>query len=78
MTYSSIKEFHEIASSPRKQMDKYLADGKKIVLTVPYYTPDELYTLWGLFQWELGALIWSLTERRNTFLHSCAQSFRQS
>lgn len=48
MTYSSIKEFHEIASSPRKQMDKYLADGKKIVLTVPYYTPDEIVHSMGL------------------------------
>lgn len=48
MTYSSIKEFHEIASSPRKQMDKYLADGKKIVLTVPYYTPDEIAHSMGL------------------------------
>lgn len=48
MTYSSIKEFHEIASSPRKQMDKYLAEGKKIVLTVPYYTPDEIVHSMGL------------------------------
>ena len=48
MTYSSIKKFHEIASSPRKQMDKYLADGKKIVLTVPYYTPDEIVHSMGL------------------------------
>lgn len=48
MTYSSIKEFHEIASSPRKQMDKYLADGKKIVLAVPYYTPDEIVHSMGL------------------------------
>ena len=48
MAYSSIKEFHEIASSPRKQMDKYIAEGKKIVLTVPYYTPDEIMHSMGL------------------------------
>ena len=56
MTYSSIKEFHEIASSPRKQMDKYLAEGKHIVLTVPYYTPDEII---HSYHWAHGERIWS-------------------
>lgn len=48
MKYEILKDFHEIASSPRKQMDKYLAEGKKIVLTVPYYTPDEIVHSMGL------------------------------
>ena len=33
--------FHEIASNPKAQKDKYLKDGKKIVL-VSYYTPEEI------------------------------------
>lgn len=48
MTYNTIKDFHEIAASPRKQMDRYLGEGKKIVLTVPYYTPDEIVHSMGL------------------------------
>ena len=34
--------FHEVATSPRAQMDKYLAQGKKIILTGPVYTPEEI------------------------------------
>ena len=30
--------FHEAATSPRKLMDKYLAEGRKVVLTAPVYT----------------------------------------
>lgn len=35
-------ELHEIAASPDKQAGKYIAEGKKLVLTAPVYTPDEL------------------------------------
>ena len=34
--------FHEAATSPRKLMDKYLAEGRKVVLTAPVYTPEEI------------------------------------
>lgn len=30
MTYNTIKDFHEIAASPRKQMDRYLGEGKRL------------------------------------------------
>ena len=33
--------FHDIASNPKAQKDKYLKEGKKIVL-VTYYTPEEI------------------------------------
>lgn len=42
MVQDLMKQFHEVATSPRAQMDKYLAEGKKIVLTSPVYTPEEL------------------------------------
>lgn len=43
-----LARFHEIASSPRKQMDSYLEQGKKVVLCVPGYTPDEIVHSMGL------------------------------
>ncbi|MBQ6315362.1 MAG: 2-hydroxyacyl-CoA dehydratase, partial [Mogibacterium sp.] len=42
MVQDTLKKFHEAATSPRKQMEKYLAEGKKVVLTAPVYTPEEL------------------------------------
>lgn len=37
-----LNRLHEAAASPRKQMDGYLAQGKKVVLCGPVYTPGEL------------------------------------
>lgn len=37
-----LKKFHEVATSPRAQMDKYMKEGKEIVLTAPVYTPEEI------------------------------------
>lgn len=42
-----LAKFHEIAVSPRAQMDRYLAQGKKVVLTAPVYTPEELVHAMG-------------------------------
>ena len=39
--------FHELAVSPRKQLDRYLAEGRKVVLTAPVYTPEELIHAMG-------------------------------
>ena len=41
-------QFHEIASSPRKQLEKYLAEGKKVVAVAPVYTPQEIIHSMGL------------------------------
>ena len=35
-----LNKLHEAAASPRAQMDGYLAQGKKIVLCAPVYTPE--------------------------------------
>lgn len=37
-----LAQLHEIAVSPKKQFDKYLQEGKKVVLVAPVYTPQEL------------------------------------
>ena len=43
---AEIKEilagFVEVANNPKAQLDKYLAEGKKIVLCAPVYTPEEI------------------------------------
>ncbi len=35
-------KLHEAAADPRGQMDRYLAQGRKVVLCAPVYTPEEL------------------------------------
>lgn len=42
MVQDVMAKFHEAAASPRAQMEKYMAEGKKIVLTAPVYTPEEI------------------------------------
>ena len=41
-TIELLNKFHEIAENPKAQMDKYLANGKKVVLVAPVYTPEEI------------------------------------
>ena len=43
-----LDSFHEIASSPKKQLDAYLSEGRKVVACVPVYTPEELIHSMGL------------------------------
>lgn len=43
-----LSKFREIASNPKAQMDGYLAAGKKVVLTAPVYTPEEVIHSMGL------------------------------
>ena len=37
-----LGRFQEISANPKKQMDRYLAEGRKVVLTAPVYTPEEI------------------------------------
>ena len=43
-----LERFHTAAHQPRKLMDEYLAQGKKIVLMAPVYTPAEIVHSMGL------------------------------
>ena len=43
-----LSRFHSVAANPSAQKDAYLAAGKKIVLTAPVYTPDEIIHSMGL------------------------------
>jgi hypothetical protein len=43
-----LEQFRYIANNPRKQLDKYLAQGKKAVGIFPYYAPEEIAHAGGL------------------------------
>ena len=49
MSISAILErFRKAASDPAALKDRYLSEGKKIVLTAPVYTPEEIIHSMGL------------------------------
>ena len=39
---SILEQFHAVAANPKKQLDTYLANGDKVVLVAPVYTPEEI------------------------------------
>lgn len=43
-----IKKFESIANNPREVMEKYLAEGKKVIGCFPVYTPQPLVTASGM------------------------------
>lgn len=43
-----LTEFHQIASSPKKQLEGYLAAGEQVVACAPVYTPEEIIHSMGL------------------------------
>lgn len=43
-----LAQLHEVAASPKKQLDKYLKEGKKVVAVAPVYTPQEIIHSMGL------------------------------
>ncbi|MGB5823574.1 MAG: 2-hydroxyacyl-CoA dehydratase family protein [Proteocatella sp.] len=50
-----LNQFSEIVSSPKKQLDRYISEGKKTIGCFPYYVPEEIvhaadmvpFGLWG-------------------------------
>lgn len=43
-----LEQFKYYANNPRKQLDKYLAEGKKAVGVFPYYAPEEIVYAAGI------------------------------
>lgn len=43
-----LAQLHEVSTSPKKQLDKYLAEGRKVVAVAPVYTPQEIIHSMGL------------------------------
>lgn len=70
-------KFHKIATSPRAQMDAYLAQGKKICLTAPVYTPEEIIHSMGFVPmgaWGADMELNRAKEYFPTFICSIVQS----
>lgn len=47
-TNELLAKFQEIAGNPAAQKERYLAEGKKVVLTAPVYTPEEIIHSMGM------------------------------
>lgn len=43
-----LERFHQVATHPADQMKGYLAQGRKVILTAPVYTPDEIIHAMGM------------------------------
>lgn len=43
-----LEQLHEVAACPKKQLEHYLAQGKKVVAIAPVYTPQEIIHSMGL------------------------------
>ena len=43
-----IVQFRDVATSPKKQLAKYLAEGKQVVAVAPVYTPEEIIHSMGI------------------------------
>lgn len=43
-----LEKFHTVAANPKGQLNTYLANGDKVVLTAPVYTPEEIIHSMGL------------------------------
>ena len=62
---SELKMLMEIAASPRKQYEKALAEGKKLVGVMPYFCPEELVYAAGMLPFGLwGAPIQASESKR--------------
>lgn len=72
-----LDQFCEIANSPRKQLDQYLAQGKKAIGCFPYYVPEEIvyaadmvpFGIWG----QTGGIINEAKEYFAAFYCTIAQ-----
>ena len=72
-----LNRFHEIAVSPKAQMERYLADGKKVVLCGPVYTPEEIIHSMGFVPmgaWGGGVALNRAKEYCPAFLCAIVQS----
>ena len=43
-----LKEFAEVSATPKAQLKKYKAEGKKVIGVLPYYAPEELVYAAGM------------------------------
>lgn len=72
-----LKDFQDIAANPAARKEQYLAEGKKVVLTAPVYTPEELVHSFGMVPMGAWGADVELKETKRyfpTFICSIVQS----
>ena len=62
-----LAQLHEVAASPKKQLDKYLAEGKKVVAVAPVYTPQEIIHSMGLVPMGVWGADMEINEAKKRF-----------
>ncbi|MGN0204791.1 MAG: 2-hydroxyacyl-CoA dehydratase subunit D [Coprococcus sp.] len=62
-----LNKFHEAASNPAGQMKNYINAGKKIVLTAPVYTPEEIIHAMGMVPMAVWGADLELKESKQYF-----------
>ena len=73
-----LGQLHEVAECPRKQLERYLGEGRKVIAMAPVYGPQEIVHSMGLVPWAYGARMWKSMRRRNITLHLFVPLCRQS
>ena len=79
-TKQMFEEFYNIVANPAALKDKYIEDGKKVILAAPVYTPEEIVHSMGLVPMGAWGADVELNESKEyfpTFYCSVAQSLLQ-
>lgn len=64
---SLLSEFENIASNPRKQLDKILSEGKKAIGVMPYLCPEELVLAAGMVPFGIWGAETQVSEAKRYF-----------
>lgn len=62
-----LEQFEEIAKNPKKQLDKFIANGKKVIGCYPYYVPEELVYAAGMIPMGLWGKLGSPNKTKEYF-----------
>lgn len=62
-----LADFHNIAANPKKQLNKYLEQGEKVIACVPVYTPEEIVHSMGLIPFGAWGADIELKEAKSFF-----------
>ena len=66
-TQELLKQFHEAASDPKALFRRYLSEGRKVVLTAPVYTPEEIIHSMGAVPFGVWGADIELNESKRYF-----------
>ena len=70
-----LAQFEEIANNPKKQLEQYISEGKKVIGCYPYYVPEELIYAAGMIPMGLKRGIQQAKEYFAPFYCSLANEF---